>query len=337
MRLAFTLVELLVVIAIIGILVALLLPAVQAAREAARRMSCSNNLKQYGLALHNYHDTYKTFPINTSSDGGWGGRGQDGFQVRILPFCEQQPLYDAVSIAYSPGSPDHRPWNITVNGKVARTIELAYTHCPSDDPSYLQNGWAQSNYDASMGSQRTTSADGGCNTWDVQDVNYDYARGRWTHGNTLKPNEISGMMGRILTKPTKMASVTDGTSNVIFVGEILPEAHDHTTGWWNYNGMGNAHSSTAVPLNTMVTLATSEADCLQRGYGIAGKGTDGKPYCGCFAKNNWNYSWGFRSRHPGGAQFVFVDGSVQFLPETIDYATYQALGGRADGKPAQLP
>jgi prepilin-type N-terminal cleavage/methylation domain-containing protein/prepilin-type processing-associated H-X9-DG protein len=337
MRLAFTLVELLVVIAIIGILVALLLPAVQAAREAARRMSCSNNLKQYGLALHNYHDVYKTFPIGNAVPGGWGGRHESGWQTRILPFCEQQPLYDAVNIAYSAGAPVTQPWNINVNGRVARTIEVPYSHCPSDDPSAAQNGWAQANYDASMGSQRATSADGGCNTWDVPNVSWENPGGSATHGNTDRLSNLSGMMARALTFPAKMASVQDGTSNVIFVGEILPESTDHTAGWWHYNGGANAHSSTAVPINTMVTLASDEQDCLKRGWGLPGKGNDQKAHCGCFVKSNWNYSWGFRSRHPGGAEFVFVDGSVHFLPATIDYATYQHLGGRRDGQPVTLP
>src|SRR5262245_46999981 len=93
-RLAFTLVELLVVIAIIGILIAMLLPAIQAAREAARRAQCSNNLKQFGIALHSYHDIYKTFPHGGGRTWGWNNHDSGSFMVRILPFAEQLPLYE---------------------------------------------------------------------------------------------------------------------------------------------------------------------------------------------------------------------------------------------------
>ncbi len=117
-----------------------------------------------------------------------------------------------------------------------------------------------------------------------------------------------------------MASVKDGTSNTIAVGEILPECNDHDSGWWNYNGMGNAHASTSVPLNTMTTCAQSQAQATARGY------TNPQ----CWQKSNWNYSWGFRSNHTGGAQFVFVDGSVQFISKSINYMNYQYLGGRMD-------
>ena len=113
------------------------------------------------------------------------------------------------------------------------------------------------------------------------------------------------------------ADVKDGTSNVLFAGEILPMCHDHGGGWWLHNGNANAHASTAVPPNEMTTCP----------------GTLNPTFPACTAKNNWNLSWGFRSNHPGGAQFLLVDGSVQFIPETIDYQTYQYLGGRRDRHP----
>jgi prepilin-type processing-associated H-X9-DG protein len=136
---------------------------------------------------------------------------------------------------------------------------------------------------------------------------------------------ISGMFGRLMAG-IDIAGVKDGTSNTIFVGEILPECHDHREGWWRYNGMGNAHASTSVPINTMTTCANSQNEATSKGY----------PHPQCWQKNNWNLSWGYRSYHPGGAQFLFVDGSVQFLPETMDYMTYQYLGGRKDGHAAQF-
>jgi len=317
-RAGFTLVELLVVIAIIGVLVALLLPAVQAAREAARRTQCSNNLKQYGLAIHNYHDTHRQLPLAGSN---WGTPNA-GWQVRILPFAEQSALWDQLIAQDRPGAnPNNggtyynsRIPSASNPNQVAREIQVPYARCPSD-PSNWKNGWAQSSYSGSLGSQRTPSASGSCNTWMTPNVHYD-AYGTADHGNSTDMRGISGIFGR-LGPDINLAAVTDGTSNVIMVGEILPDCNDHQSGWWDYNGMGNAHASTSVPLNDQTTCPNSKR--------ITNPS--------CTNPNNWNYSWGFRSRHPGGAQFVFVDGSVKNLPQTIDYRTYQRLGGRADGEP----
>ncbi len=315
---AFTLVELLVVIAIIGILVGLLLPAVQAAREAARRMSCSNNLKQYGLGLHNYHDVYRTFP---TAGANWNNP-QIGWQVQILPQMEQGSLFNQLNMLGTAWD-TIIPSNTDPNRR-ARQIQVPYARCPSDN--YIGNqDWAQASYCGNLGSQRTPSNDGACNTWFTPETtnpalyNYD-SHGGADHGNTTNSADISGLFGRLGPAKIGMGSVTDGTSNTIFVGEILPECHDHDTGWWNYNGMGNAHASTAVPLNTMTTCAQSQAQATSRGY----------PNPQCWQKSNWNYSWGFRSNHTGGAQFVFADGSVHFLSQNQDYMSYQYLGGRAD-------
>ena len=112
--------------------------------------------------------------------------------------------------------------------------------------------------------------------------------------------------------------VLDGTSNTLFVGEVRPDCHSHVRyGWWFSNAMGNAHASTVAPINEMTTCTNSTQ--------ISDPA--------CTAKNKYNYSWGFKSSHPGGVQFLLVDGSVHFLSETIDHVTYQRLGGRADGEP----
>lgn len=321
---AFTLVELLVVIAIIGILIALLLPAVQAAREAARRSQCSNNLKQYGLALHNYHDIYKVFPPGGMQDpatGNWNGRPNVGWQVRILPYCEQQPLWDAVVVGDSQ-TPSIPYYDVTVDGGPARLQEVPYSRCPSDgEGPDVSADWAQSNYSGCLGSQRTPSSDSACNIFDTAGVNYENPGGNAGHGNSSSKANISGMFTRWGGFSIDFSAVKDGTSNVLFVGEILPMCHDHTGGWWSYNGMANAHASTAVPPNEMTTCP----------------GELNPTFPNCTNKNNWNLSWGFRSNHPGGAQFLLVDASVQFIPETIDYQTYQYLGGRRDKHPVTLP
>lgn len=329
-RLAFTLVELLVVIAIIGILVALLLPAIQAAREAARRTECSNNLKQYGLALHNYHDTFNKFPI---AGQNWGAPNI-GWQPRILPFAEQQALWDQVVEG------DHYNWDRTAPGQTpyydmkvptqsdpnarARLNQVPYTRCPSDGMGDLERhgGWVCTNYCGSLGSQDTPSASGSCNIFRTANVHYEDPQGNADHGNTTSKTNISGMFGRLLSSGIGANDVRDGTAHTILVGEILPDCNDHAEGWWRYNGMGNAHASTSVPVNTMTTCR-----------GVP-KGS--KPYASnpdCTNWNNWNLSWGFRSYHPGGAQFLFVDGTVHLLSESIDYTTYQRLGGRKDGEP----
>lgn len=312
-RSGFTLVELLVVIAIIGILVALLLPAIQAAREAARRTQCNNNLKNFGLGLQNYHDAYKTFPI---AGANWG-RPNIGWQVQVLPFMEEAALWDEVS---SKGSAANIPYYdvvLTTTGLPARRTQVSYTRCPSDPADdFLDPNWAQSSYSGSLGSQRTPSANGACNTYMTPGVHYENPGGTADHGNTTDKNNISGMFGRLLFQSVGMKDVLDGTSSTIFVGEILPDCNDHRSGWWNYNGMGNAHASTSAPINELTTCPRSP------------KVTNPA----CTNMNNWNYSWGFRSYHPGGAQLLFVDGSVHFLTEDMDYETYQRLGGRRDGE-----
>ncbi len=325
---AFTLVELLVVIAIIGILVALLLPAVQAAREAARRTQCSNNLKQYGLALHNYHDTFTALPPG----GLWNvmaadwGHPNPSWQARVLNYAEGQAIYDKIDWDLMNYSKPNRGWESIVDpatNKRLRQQQMKYAFCPSDASTPDQGGWAQTSYSGSLGWQRTPSANGSCNQF-LQTANVHFEDLAWNadHGNTWRKQDLSGVFTRCGTdEALGFRDMLDGTSNVIMVGEILSECHDHNGGMWHYNGMGNAHASTSVPINTMTTCVDTQIQAQRRGYL--------NPQC--FAKSNWNYSWGFRSRHPGGAQFVFGDGSTKMLSATINYQTYQYLGGRRDG------
>ena len=326
LRKAFTLIELLVVIAIIAILIALLLPAVQQAREAARRSSCKNNLKQYGLALHNYHDVYEAFPIGGTN---WSPTGTPyvGWQVRILPFADQAPLYE--QLEFSTTKPDHNGnptadarHQVLSDGLRALFHQVPYALCPSDDgvEALSLNTWAQTSYSGSLGSQSTPSNGGTCEQW--QQFAEVLPAGNAGHGNTKTPRQISGVFGRV-GPLIRIRDVVDGPSNTIFVGEILPACNDHREGWWSHNGMGTAHASTVVPINTMDTCEFYKG-----------------PWTTCPAMatmthgqrmQQWNYSWGFRSRHAGGAQFLLGDGSVRFISENIDHPTYQAVGGRNDG------
>jgi prepilin-type N-terminal cleavage/methylation domain-containing protein/prepilin-type processing-associated H-X9-DG protein len=332
MRRAFTLVELLVVIAIIGVLVALLLPAVQAAREAARRSSCSNNLKQYGLGCHNYADVNGQLPPAGKADFSpirhyWADpvdRGQHfglSWQARLLPFMEQSALYNQL---WADGrDPAGNGFFVSEqklpNGKFVRETVIPYARCPSDQSDVVPNGWFQTSYSGSLGSQKTGSADGNCNQW--QGFAEPLA---WNpdHGNDHRGEYISGVFSR-LGFGARFAQIGDGLSNTIVAGEILYECHDHREGFWWFNGMGNAHASTVVPINNMTTCYS--------GNSTADTGKAGVTHPACVAKSNWNFSWGFRSRHPGGAQFLLGDGSVRFIPQNINHTTYQRLGGRNDG------
>lgn len=329
-RSAFTLIELLVVIAIIAILVALLLPAVQQAREAARRTQCKNNLKQIGLAIHNYHDVYGQFPLtifNTDPAQGltWSDGTKGSHLVRILPYIEQANIFQALN--FSTAVPWGTDGNASTNtnfemqresypgGRRIKDIVLPAFICPSD-ASAKQGGWsAKTNYVMSMGNQRMDTAPWqGCTTYQDHIMN---TNSHWGHGNTENPAWVSGIISR-LNWAANIAQITDGTSNVILAGEIRPNCGDHTNnGWFHFNATWVA---TTAPINFPINC-----------YNEAPVATPANPP-GCNAPDNWTTSQGFKSRHTGGAQFVLCDGAVKFISENIDYRTYQRLGDRRDAQ-----
>ncbi len=322
-RFAFTLIELLVVIAIIAVLIALLLPAVQQAREAARRSQCKNNLKQYGLALQNYHDTFNMFPI-----GGAGLRNnlpRISWQVRLLPYLEQAPLYNELDLSgklpatsYNGTNAGIVAYQILNSGLQFRQINLPFTLCPSDSNTEARSSWAQGSYGGSMGSQWTTSDNEGglgskCSPYNI------YAEKTRNYGESRNRDEISGMISRD-GAVIRIADVSDGLSNTIQIGELIPGCLDASRASWSYAiSVCNAEGMTLTPINDYTTCTLIDTRRI----------TDPD----CTGGNRWNYSFGFRSMHTGGAHFLFGDGSVHFLSENIDHAnTYQRLGGRADGK-----
>ncbi len=308
----FTLVELLVVIAIIGILIALLLPAVQAAREAARRMQCSNNLKQIGLALHNYHTAHGVLPYASGEGRGpnapdaWGGI----WCTMILPYLEQQALYDAIDFnLHHKNLPEH----------IVKTPIPVYA-CPSDAggaDAILEGRFARDNppvamglwYTASIGPthpdqclfcpDQTPKSD----NWCCQGWNFGTdAGGGFPRGSSV------GMFGRYKWPVIGFAQVRDGLSNTLMVGETLPRQCSFISAFApNFNV-----SPTNIPLNTFVS-------------------NEQKP------NEDWYRVCGFKSRHPGGANFVLGDGSVHFISETIDFRLFNALGTRAGGEAASMP
>jgi len=311
-RSAFTLVELLVVIAIIGVLVGLLLPAVQAAREAARRMQCSNNLKQLGLAQHNYVGTFKKF-----APGGFemfvdfvplGYRGSH--LIKLLPFVEQSNLYDQINFAgLVNGLPNSTaaPRNQTLrDGRLLRQVIMPFLVCPSDTAGgwHPTSNWALSNYTASMGSQYMFASNG-CQE-------YNLPNGTRGHGTTANGSQVSGIISR-LHWSAGIAELTDGTSNTILMGEIRPLCGDYTQRSWADDDA--FWVGTLGPIN----YATCPGE---PGYN-AGPGCNGITSRPC--------SQAFKSKHVGGAQFVLGDGSVRFIQQSISWNVYQFLGGRNDG------
>lgn len=320
----FTLVELLVVIAIIGVLVGLLLPAVQSAREAARRMQCSNNLKQLGLALHNYHDTFKEFPINYSmSEQGIGGprrnsgdnnSRQCSWMGMILPQIEQGALYNSVDwnvgLKTAAGTPTT---NVAIAQRVVGTFQ-----CPSDSGGnqgrYGNREWLGRWPVAVFGEFGGTSYKG-C-------VGSDWNWGAFSNPMGGTPHGLDGGNGMFVrdeglsaSNPKdrrRMGDITDGTSNTYAIGEALPELCSHTF-WY---GMNATLANTATPLNhyLRVFMATNPRS------NYFGNGSNFAPVW------DWNNNYSYASRHTGGGQFTMGDGSVRFVSDNIDLQAYRATG-----------
>jgi prepilin-type N-terminal cleavage/methylation domain-containing protein/prepilin-type processing-associated H-X9-DG protein len=342
-RRAFTLVELLVVIAIIGILIALLLPAVQAAREAARRIQCSNNLKQLGLALHNYHDAFKTFPCNINrvtqyvyKSGESESRDWASHLVHLLPFIEQSAMYDGIDFKLNV-----RPADQWIGGKQLDQYVVSAFVCPSDSGGY-QNNLAMTNYAGSIGAQIMQSGSGcsmasivgtGGAEYDPDDDGEDWFGGTDTApqcngagpGNIRSdcpyPAQISGVFARS-TWAASLAEIRDGTSNTIAMGEVRAWCSGHLwrKSWARSEGLWFA---TTAPINFPTCPGEN---------GVANDPNQGGTGCND-KENSWNTNMGFKSTHPSGAMFVFCDGSVHFLSDSINHTTYQALGDRRDGVP----
>jgi hypothetical protein len=227
------------------------------------------------------------------------------------------------------------------DGRMLRSHTLPFGRCPSDASEPFLGGQIDGNfqgsYTGSLGSQKTPSANSNCNTWmNPNPPFFHYEKGdgpdpvahaNWyQHGNTWEQTNLSGVFGRV-TQGCKFARVKDGLSNTFFVGEIMGDCHDHDWSAWDYNQMNNAHASTSVPINDFTTCYEDVANDPVR---LARKPGVTNPNCG--PGSNWNYSWGFKSAHPSGVQFVMGDGSVRFVSQTIDYLSYQRLGGKADGQ-----
>ena len=317
----FTLVELLVVIAIIGILVVLLLPAVQAAREAARRMQCSNNMKQLGIAMHNYMDAFKKAPYASNFADSIAACGnfalitsphQSG-NIMILPQLEQTGLYN--SINFNQNIDNGAANAALLNGKFIPVFTCPSNPLAGTGKNALGNNFAgftgatqEGMYRFSGGTMNNTMV----NTRDCTQAANSFClnadggiNGGWTCVHN-SPSSIRGMFARGVAS-MGFKDITDGTSNTILMGETKPH-YSEFGGLWTFN----------VP-TTLFSLKLNST----------------------FLKNaekaspkvvSWLNAQGHASYHTGGVQFVFCDGSVRFMSESIDYPTYCLAGDRADGK-----
>lgn len=309
---AFTLIELLVVVAIIAVLIALLMPAAQKAREAAARVSCQNNLKQLALASHNYHGSHQTLPTGRYGDydapSAFGGPYENSMSwswlADILPFLEYDNVYKQGGL---PGA--------RLDQSSATGTKIKQFLCPSDQMAGLGPQPQRSHY------MRTSVPVGLTSYKGVQGANFCW--GPWTNpgtnGNTCEPWwKGDGIFYPMAwQRPKRLLDIVDGTSTTLMIGEDIWNDASPRAG--NYGkGFAWAHAVEA---------------CLTCAIPPNARNTNGTP----FPPTDWANLHGFKSRHPGGVQFALADGSVHFIHDGIPLGLYRSLATIVGNEAVALP
>ena len=306
-RRAFTLVELLVVIAIIAVLIGLLLPAVQSAREAARRSTCNGNLKQLGVAMLSFESARRSYPYTLGKEStapAGGGPPYDltnrgrSWIVQILPYMEQSDLYNSMRLDETLNQPE----NLVACGTAIKSLV-----CPSDthqgkmnDRANLGNHptagqeWGVTNYKAVAGGNWAWGDHTGVTMtsgrWANDSNGIDRGNGMICRNSDNQPRNI-----------TRLSDIADGTSKTFAIGETVPAWSNHTT-WFYFN---HSTASCGVPLNYRLGLLGDTGLVAARG--------------------DWGRNYSFFSRHPGGGTFTMADGATAFISDSVDLQLYRQM------------